>query len=173
MTESITASSGQYLRFQLGAETFACDILQIREILEYHRPTTVPQMPAFVHGVMNLRGSVVPVIDLAQRLGRAPGKVLRRSCIVILQHGAPAQPHPVGMLVDAVHEVIDLHPADIMPPPPFGNQLRADFIAGLAQCDGHCLMLLQMDKVLSLEEMAALARPAGLQIQADIRSVLN
>lgn len=167
----MTEPTGQYLRFQLGTETFACNILQIREILEYHRPTTVPQMPAFVHGVMNLRGSVVPVIDLAQRLGRPPGKVLRRSCIVILQAGSQAQ--PVGMLVDAVHEVVSLNHIDIMPPPPFGNQLRTDFIAGLA-CHAHdCLMLLQMDKVLSIEEMAALANPAAMQIQADSSSVLN
>lgn len=172
MTDTTTQGDGQYLRFQLGAESFACDILQIREILEYHRPTAVPQMPAFVHGVMNLRGSVVPVIDLAQRLGRPASKVLRRSCIVILQAGTPAQPHPVGMLVDAVHEVISLHRTDILPPPPFGNQLRADFIAGLAQHDSQCLLLLQMDKVLSLEEMAALANPAVMQIQADSSSVL-
>jgi purine-binding chemotaxis protein CheW len=169
----MTEPAGQYLRFQLGAETFACNILQIREILEYHRPTIVPQMPAFVHGVMNLRGSVVPVIDLAQRLGRPPGKVLRRSCIVILQAGTPAQSQPVGMLVDAVHEVVSLNSIDILPPPPFGNQLRTDFIAGLACHEHRCLMLLQMDKVLSIEEMAALANPAVMQIQADSSSVLN
>jgi chemotaxis signal transduction protein len=79
----------------------------VREILQYQRPTTIPQMPAFIHGVMNLRGSVLPVIDLAQRLGHGAGKVLRRSCIVIVETAASSG-QDLGLLVDAVHEVISL-----------------------------------------------------------------
>jgi len=157
----------QYLSFQLGTDVFACNILQVKEILEYHRLTSVPQMPAFVHGVMNLRGTVVPVIDLAQRCGRPASTILRRSCIVILEAGQEGQRQYVGMLVDAVHEVISLTADDILSAPAFGNHLRPDFIAGVTHRQHGFIMLLQMDKVLSIEEMASLSAPAGVQIKAE------
>ena len=173
MSEHPAAPESQYLRFQLGPDSFACDILQIREILEYHRLTKVPQMPSFVHGVMNLRGTVVPVIDLAQRFGRPASAILRRSCIVILDAGEPDQRQSIGMLVDAAHEVINLTQQDIMAPPVFGNPLRPDFIAGVVQHDAGFTLLLDMAQVLSVEEMASLAAPAALQIKTESGCLMN
>lgn len=167
MTNPKQMAGGQYLSFQLANDFLGCDILQITEILQYHRPTGVPLMPAFILGVINLRGRVVPVIDLAQRLGRPASRILRRSCIVILQAGSRERPQAIGLLVDAVHEVISLTPADILPPPLFGNQLRADFIGGLAQYRSHDLLLLRMEQVLSIGEMAMLSRPAAMQINTE------
>ncbi|WP_233578398.1 MULTISPECIES: chemotaxis protein CheW [Aquitalea] len=167
------AEPEQYLSFQLGADVFACNILQVKEILEYHRLTGVPQMPAFVHGVMNLRGTVVPVIDLAQRCGRPASAILRRSCIVILEAGHEGQRQFIGMLVDAVHEVISLSAADILPAPAFGNHLRPDFIAGVTHRQHGFIMLLHMDKVLSIEEMAGLSSPLGVQIKAESACLMN
>ena len=172
MTEDHASPGTQYLCFQLGTQRFACNILQVREILQYQRPTTIPHMPGFIHGVMNLRGSVLPVIDLAQRLGQSASRILRHSCIVIVQSGS-ATGQDLGLLVEAVHEVISLSPANIMPPPPFGNPIRPDFIAGMAQHDGRNLLLLNMEQVLSLEEMIALARPGTYQIKAAIPGVVN
>lgn len=163
----------QYLSFQLGADVFACNILQVKEILEYHRLTGVPQMPAFVHGVMNLRGTVVPVIDLAQRCGRPASTILRRSCIVILEVGHEGQRQYIGMLVDAVHEVISLSADDILPAPAFGNHLRPDFIAGVTHQQHGFIMLLHMDKVLSIEEMASLSSPLSVQIKAESACLMN
>lgn len=172
MTEAHTSPDSQYLCFQLGTQYFACNILQVREILQYQRPTTIPQMPGFIHGVMNLRGSVLPVIDLAQRLGHGSGRVLRRSCIVIVETAASTS-QDLGLLVDAVHEVISLAEADIMPPPPFGNLIRPDFITGMAMPDGRHILLLNMEQVLSLEEMTSLAKPGVEQIKAAITGTVN
>lgn len=163
----------QYLSFQLGADVFACNILQVKEILEYHRLTSVPQMPAFVHGVMNLRGTVVPVIDLALRCGRPASAILRRSCIVILEAGHEAPRQYIGMLVDAVHEVISLSADDILPAPAFGNHLRPDFIAGVSHWQQRYILLLHMDKVLSIEEMASLSSPPAVQIKAESACLMN
>ena len=167
------AEPEQYLSFQSGADVFACNILQVKEILEYHRLTSVPQMPAFVHGVMNLRGTVVPVIDLAQRCGRPASTILRRSCIVILEAGQAEQRQYIGMLVDAVHEVISLTADAILPAPAFGNHLRPDFIAGVSHWQQRFILLLQMDKVLSVEEMASLSAPAAMQIKAESHCLMN
>ncbi|WP_258869375.1 chemotaxis protein CheW [Aquitalea aquatica] len=167
------AEPEQYLSFQLGADVFACNILQVKEILEYHRLTSVPQMPAFVHGVMNLRGTVVPVIDLALRCGRPASAILRRSCIVILEAGHEAPRQYIGMLVDAVHEVISLCADDILPAPAFGNHLRPDFIAGVSHWQQRYILLLHMDKVLSIEEMASLSSPPAVQIKAESACLMS
>ncbi len=155
MTDATAQGDGQYLRFQLGAESFACDILQIREILEYHRPTAVPQMPAFVHGVMNLRGSVVPVIDLAQRLGRPASKVLRRSCIIILQQAAPAG--DIGMLVDEVHAVEDIASDRMEAPPQLGRLFPPGLLAGMLRQTPGFTLLLDASQLLAPDVLSQLA----------------
>ncbi|OWY39163.1 chemotaxis protein CheW [Xenophilus sp. AP218F] len=146
----------QYLTFQLGGETFAIGILGIREILEYIRPTTVPLMPPFIRGVMNLRGSVVPIIDLSLRFSRGETAILRRTCIVIIEVETESQLQLIGILVDAVHEVLAIPDADIEPPPQFGSKIRVDFIEGMARVDNRFVVLLAVDKVLSVNEMALL-----------------
>lgn len=160
----VAATSGdqnQYLTFQVGREMFAVGILHIREIIEYGSLTTVPMMPEFVRGVINLRGSVVPVIDLSARFGRAESAINRRSCIVILEVGGgegtedPLQ--EMGVIVDAVSEVLEIPPGDIEPPPSFGARIRPDFIAGMGKVQGQFVILLNVQQALNTREMAELA----------------
>lgn len=157
--ESHIAGGGQYLTFSLQAEAYGVDILRVREIIEYARPTTVPMMPGFVHGVINLRGHVVPVIDLAQRFGRAPTELRPRTCIVILEvatEGAANQ--ALGVLVDAVNAVLDLDAAHIEPAPSFGTGLQREFIQGMARLDSGFIILLDVARVLSTEDLAMLCQ---------------
>lgn len=147
----------QYLTFTLGGEMFAIGILGIKEILEYGNLTGVPMMPAFVRGVINLRGAVVPVVDLSARFGRANAEVTRRSCIVIIEAEAQAAAQDVGLMVDAVSAVLEIPASEIEPAPSFGARIRADFISGMAKVNGKFVIVLNVDRVLSVDEMAALS----------------
>ena len=147
----------QYLSFRLGEETFGLGILAVREIIEYGGVTDVPMMPACVRGVINLRGAVVPVLDLAARFGRAPCTTGRRSCIVIVESGAPPEQQVLGLLVDAVNAVLDIGAGQIEPPPSFGAGLRNDFIAGIGKVDGKFVILVNLEAVLNVPEIAAMA----------------
>jgi purine-binding chemotaxis protein CheW len=146
----------QYLTFLLGGETFAIAILNIKEIIEYGNVTTVPMMPEFVRGVINLRGAVVPVIDLALRFSRPPSPVTRRSCIVLIEVEVEGEHYIIGITVDAVNEVLEIPNSEIEPPPPFGAKIRSDFIGGMGKIDGKFVIILDADKVLSVDEMASL-----------------
>lgn len=150
--------AGQYLTFTLQDEVYGVDILGVREIISYARPTTIPMMPGFVHGVINLRGHVVPVIDLAQRFGRAPTQLRPRTCIVILEVGAGDATQALGVLVDAVNAVLDLDGGQIEPPPSFGIGLQREFIEGMARTDAGFIILLDVSRVLRAEDLAALAQ---------------
>ena len=151
----------QYLTFLLGGEMFAVGILNVKEIIEYGNLTQIPLMPSFIRGVINLRGAVVPVIDLAARFGGAASTPGRRSCIVIVEvAGDDGARHDIGVLVDAVSEVLDIPPAEIEPPPSFGAQIRADFIFGMGKVGGKFVIILCIDKVLSVEEIAELTSSA-------------
>lgn len=155
---AVTDDPAQYLTFQLGGEMFAIGILAIKEIIEYGDLTTVPMMPRSVRGVINLRGAVVPVIDLQARFGRPPAVIGRRTCIVIVEvHAQADQQQVIGVVVDAVNEVLDIAPSDIEPPPAFGAQIRADFIQGMGKVRGRFVVLLDLDRTLSIDELAALA----------------
>jgi len=157
-------AAGQYLTFTLQDEVYGVDILRVREIIEYARPTTVPMMPGFVHGVINLRGHVVPVIDLAQRFGRAATALHRRTCIVILEVGDGESAQSLGILVDAVNAVLDLEAAQIEPAPTFGTGLQREFIQGMARLDSGFIILLDVVRVLSTEDLAALAQAAAASV---------
>ena len=151
----------QYLTFVLGGETYAIGILRIKEIIEYGQITAVPMMPAFIRGVINLRGHVVPVVDLSVRFGRAATAVGRRTCIVILEiEAGEEQRQDIGVLVDAVNEVLEIPPAEIEPAPAFGARIRTDFIAGMGKVDGTFVIILHVDRVLSVEELALLGQVA-------------
>ena len=141
----------QYLTFMLGGEAFAIGILAIKEIIEYGHLTEVPMMPASVRGVINLRGAVVPVMDLQARFGRPASAVTKRTCIVIVETGDAEDGQVIGVVVDAVNEVLDLPAADIEPPPSFGAAIRSDFIHGMGKIKGRFVILLDVDKVLSLD----------------------
>ncbi|MCX7627727.1 MAG: chemotaxis protein CheW [Methylophilaceae bacterium] len=150
----------QYLTFLLGGEMFAIGILNIKEIIEYGNLTEVPMMPAFIRGVINLRGSVVPVIDLSARFGRNPTEISRRTCIVIIEAdaGEDGAKQDIGVIVDSVSEVMEIPRGEIEPPPSFGARIRNDFISGMGKVDGKFIILLDINKVLSVEEMAALSQ---------------
>lgn len=148
----------QYLTFLLAGEMFAIGILNIKEIIEYGTLTTVPMMPGFIRGVINLRGRVVPVVDLSVRFGRESTPVNRRTCIVIIEVEAEGERSDVGIVVDAVSEVLEIPAGEIEPPPSFGARIRADFISGMGKVGGKFVILLDVDKVLSIDEMAALSQ---------------
>lgn len=151
----------QYLTFSLGGEMYAVGILNVKEIIEYGTLTEIPMVPAFIRGVINLRGAVVPVVDLSARFGRAASVVSRRSCIVILELRSADTRQDIGIMVDAVSEVIEIAPSDIEPPPAFGAEIRTDFIDGMGKVAGRFVILLNIDQVLSVEEMANLSNLAG------------
>ncbi|KPB38252.1 Chemotaxis protein CheW [Pseudomonas savastanoi pv. phaseolicola] len=142
----------------LGGEMFAIGILGIKEIIEYGSLTVVPMMPAFVRGVINLRGAVVPVVDLSARFGRQNSDITRRSCVIIIEASSEdGQPQDIGLLVDNVSAVLEIPASQIEPPPNFGARIRADFISGMAKVDGKFVIVLEVDRVLSIDEMFSLA----------------
>ena len=150
----------QFLTFTLGGEMFAMGILAIKEIIEYSTPTEVPMMPGSVRGVINLRGAVVPVVDLAVRFGRKSGAVTKRTCIVIVEVSLNDTRQDVGVLVDAVSEVLEISQEDIEPPPAFGTRIRTDFIQGMGKVNNRFVILLDANQVLTLDELAELTEQA-------------
>ena len=146
----------QYLAFTLGGETFAMDIRSIREVIQFGGITDVPLMPPSVRGVINLRGSVVPVLDLLVRFGRPPCAVAHRTCIVILEVAQGDGAAELGIMVDTVSEVLSIAPSEVEPAPSFGSDLRSEFIAGVAKVADRFVILLDVNKVLSVDELAAL-----------------
>jgi purine-binding chemotaxis protein CheW len=158
--KALPAEPAQYLTFMLGSELFAIGILAIKEIIEYDTLTQVPMMPASVRGVINLRGAVVPVMDPMARFGRQPSAVTKRTCIVIVEMRVEDERQVIGLVVDAVSEVLDIALTDIEPAPAFGARIRTDFIQGMGKVNGKFVILLDVNKVLSLDELGAAAHAA-------------
>jgi purine-binding chemotaxis protein CheW len=150
----------QYLTFSLGDEVFAMDIRCVREIIQHSNMTMVPLMPEFVRGVINLRGSVVPVIDLQSRFGRERSKLGKKTCIVIFDTVVADEKVELGLLVDAVSEVIDIAQSHVEPAPQFGSTIRRDFIHGIGKVGGAFIVILAPERALDINEMAALAEQA-------------
>jgi purine-binding chemotaxis protein CheW len=163
------AGAGQYLTFVLGGEVYALGILNIKEIIDYGNLTEVPMMPSFVRGVINLRGSVVPVIDLQARFGKGQTQIAKRTGIVIVETSADDDDghQDIGIIVDAVNEVVDIAQSDIEPPPSFGTGIRPEFINGMAKRNNRFVILLNVNKVLSVNEMAALSRESEPALEAE------
>ena len=159
------ADNHQYLTFSVCGEVFAIGILNIKEIIEYGSVTEIPMMPAFIRGVINLRGAVVPVIDLSVRFGRQPTQIARRTSIVIVEVAHEGSKQDIGIVVDAVHEVLEITARDIEPPPAFGAKIRTDFIQGMGKVNEKFVILLNVDRVLSVEEMALLTGIDGHSAQ--------
>jgi purine-binding chemotaxis protein CheW len=158
---SAMEESGQYLTFLQRGEMFAIGILGIKEIIEYANLTTVPLMPKFISGVINIRGAVVPVIDLSARFGRETAVTTRRSCIVIIETVNDNEKMDIGIIVDSVSEVLEILPADIEPAPRFGTNIRADFISGMGKVNDKFVIILDISRVLSVNEMSSLASAGG------------
>ena len=151
------ARTQQLLSFAVGAEGYAIPIEAVRELVEVPAMTSLPLLPDFVRGVMNLRGAVVPIIDLAARLGRPPARLSRRSCVVIVDASdSSGQTQQVGMLVDAVHEVLDVAPQDIEDAPALGTRAPTDFLDGVARVHGALMEVLSLPRVLDLDQLAEL-----------------
>lgn len=159
-----TFDQTQYLTFMVGGETFAIGILKIKEIIEFEELTPVPMMPECIRGVINLRGAVVPVLDLSSRFGRRVSAITRRTCILVVETGTGEERQDMGVIVDAVNAVVEMPDAEIEPAPDFGTRLRTDFIEGMGKIDGRFVILLDTGQVLSPEEIGELEQ---MDVDAD------
>jgi purine-binding chemotaxis protein CheW len=157
MQQRRAAQGGQYLGFYLAGEEYGVDILRVKEILEYETVTRVPTTPPSIRGVINLRGSVVPVVDLAVRFGLPETAVTRRSCIVVIEVELAGERTVMGLLAESVSQVIDLPAGEIEPPPPFGTRMRVDCLLGMGKAGKKFVLLLDVDAVLSTDEVLAAA----------------
>ncbi|MBK7002592.1 MAG: chemotaxis protein CheW [Rhodoferax sp.] len=154
----------QYLTFTLGGEMFSIGILCIREIIWYSNPTEVPMMPACIRGVINLRGAVVPVMDLSSRFGKPSTPVTKSTCIIIVevQTQNEGEHQSMGVVVDAVQAVLEIATAEIAPAPSFGAKIRSDFIEGICKVNSKFVILLNVNQVLSLQEIGQMGQAAAL-----------
>lgn len=146
----------QYLTFLIGGEEYAVSLVKVKEIIEYDIVTEIPKTPEWVRGVINLRGNVVPVIDLAVKF-RLPASVAGKlTCIVITEVECEGEPTVMGIMADAVRQVIDLKPRDIEVPPTFGTRVKVDYLLGMARSGKKFCLLLDTEKVLSTDELLEL-----------------
>jgi purine-binding chemotaxis protein CheW len=144
----------QYLTFQLDGEVFAIDVCNVREILELTTVTRVPKTPEFMRSVINLRGSVVPVLDMRLKFGITRTEKTVDTCIIVVEVSFEEENTIIGALVDSVQEVFDLELGQIEPAPKIGTQIKTEFIKGIGKRDGHFIILLDMDKVFTSEKLA-------------------
>lgn len=143
----------QYLTFKLGDEDFAVDVSKVREILELIKITKVPRTPDFMNGVINLRGSVVPVVDLRLSLQMERVESTSDTCIIVMEVAMNGETVVLGALADSVQEVLDMDPSDIEPPPRIGTKLRAEFIKGMGKHNDRFIIILNIDRVFTTEEL--------------------
>jgi purine-binding chemotaxis protein CheW len=163
------AQAQQFLSFTVAGDACAVPILRVHEILQYETLTQVPHAPAFIRGVLNRRGSVLPVVDLAVKFGRAASTLSKWSCVVVLDVNVDGETLLLGVLVDAVEEVLEFGPDDIEPTPAFGTSVRLEYLQGMGKRGKHFVLLLDIDRVLSARELelsealaeAEAAAPAG------------
>ena len=162
MTTTSQYANEQFLIFTVGAEEYGVSIRKAREIIECDVITAVPNAPACIRGVINLRGSVVPVVDLAVKFGRAARDLTRKSCIVVVEVTADGESHVMGILADGVSQVADLPEGSIEPPPSFGAGVDAEWLLGLGHADKRFLLLLDIDRALAVDALAAYPGAAPL-----------
>ena len=153
MSEAEGAVSTQYLTFKLGEEIFALDVAEVREILDFTTVTKVPRTPAFMRGVINLRGSVVPVMDLRLKFGMSATEQTVNSCIIVVEMTMEGDNVVIGVLADAVQEVIDLEPEQIEPAPRIGTKMNMEFILGMGKHNGAFMMILDIDKIFESSDL--------------------
>jgi purine-binding chemotaxis protein CheW len=154
MGENGIMVTNQYLTFKLGDEVFALDISKVREVLDFTTVTKVPQTPDFMRGVINLRGNVVPVVDMRLKFGLPQTEKTVNTCVIITEIEVDGETTVVGAMADSVQEVLDLEPNEIEPPPKIGTKLNTDFIHGMGKRDDQFIMILNIDKVFSSDELA-------------------
>jgi purine-binding chemotaxis protein CheW len=152
-TQTTKQESIQYLTFILGEETFSLEIFRVREVLDYTIITSVPRMPAYVQGVINLRGNVVPIVDLRLKFGMPAISVTVNTCIIIVEAAVNGDSVVLGLLADSVQEVIELEPGSVQPAPRIGTRLDTGFIRGIGRQDDRFIIILDIDRVFSHDEL--------------------
>jgi purine-binding chemotaxis protein CheW len=163
-----------YLTFRLSGEEFALEILRVREIIRYERETRVPGAPPWIRGVINLRGDVVPVIDLCTRLGLVESPVTPRSCIVIVEVGFEGESMVMGVMADSVQQAVELTDDDLVPPPAFGARVRIDYLAAMAKIGSGLVLVLDLDRVLSARDLLSIASlESGLGTGAGVEAEIS
>jgi len=172
MNEESTLNS--FLSFKLGDETFAANVSKVLNILEMTKITKVPQAPPYMKGVINLRGSVLPVIDTRVKFGLTPTEFTTNTCILVLDIQIENESLHIGGLVDSVQEVLEIIPQQILPPPNIGNRYRSQFINGMFKLtDDEFIMLLDMDKVFNAEDLALLSDHVAMASTSSIEDAKN
>ncbi|MBN1847253.1 MAG: chemotaxis protein CheW [Deltaproteobacteria bacterium] len=156
MTDIGIMENSQYLTFKLDQEVYALDIIQVREVLDFTEVTKVPRMPEFMRGVINLRGGVVPVVDLRLKFGMSITEKTVDTCIIIMEISLEGESTLLGALADSVQEVLTLEPDQIEPPPRIGTRLKTEFIKGMGKKNDEFVIILDIDKVFSSEELTLL-----------------
>jgi purine-binding chemotaxis protein CheW len=157
----------QYLTFKLGNEVFGIDVAKVREVLDFTTITEIPRTPDFMSGVINLRGSVVPVVDLRLCFQMSKTERTRNTCIVVVEVLLEGESTVIGALADSVEEVIDLEPDQIQPAPRIGTQICTDFIKGMGKREAQFIMILDIDRVFSADELSAVRNAEGTGTLAD------
>jgi purine-binding chemotaxis protein CheW len=153
MSVASITDTKQYLTFQLGEDVFAVDVFHVREILEFTTVTKVPRTPDYMRGVINLRGGVVPVLDMRLKFGLSQTEKTVDTCIIVVEVFFEDESTVIGALVDSVQEVLELEPDQIEPAPRIGTQLKTEFIKGMGKRDDRFIILLDIDKIFSSEEL--------------------
>jgi len=153
LNEEITKNEGKYLTFALGAEEYGLEILKVREIIGYMEITAVPQTPQYVKGVINLRGQVIPVIDLRTNFGMNTAEITEETCIIVVETSHANRKFSTGVVVDRVQEVLDIAGKDIEETPQFGSAVNTDFILGMGKIGESVKILLDIDRVLASDDL--------------------
>lgn len=146
----------QFLTFLLGNQVLGINILEIKEIIETTKITRIPKTPAYIRGVINLRGNIVPVIDLSARLYQHASDLSKLSCIVLIEVDLNHEMHMIGALIDQVNEILDIAEVDLLPAPDFGTEIRIDFIKAMGRVNNEFITLLAIERILSITELSAL-----------------
>lgn len=159
----ITETS-QYLTFKLDQETYALDITQVREVLDFSEITKVPRMPDFMRGVINLRGGVVPVVDLRLKFGMSRTEKTVDTCVIIIDLAIEGETTLLGALADSVQEVMTMEPDQIVPPPKIGTRLNTEFIKGMGKKNDEFVIIIDIDRIFSLDEVASFQGAEDAQV---------
>jgi purine-binding chemotaxis protein CheW len=167
MSTSEITETRQYLTFKLGNEIFATDVAKVREVLDFTKITEIPRTPDFMSGVINLRGSVVPVVDLRLCLEMSKTERTTNTCIVVLEVLLESESLVIGALADSVEEVIDLEPDQIRQAPRIGTQIKTDFLKGMGKRDDQFIMILDIDRVFSAEEIRTVRNPEAAKFPVE------
>lgn len=162
---ALSELGGKYLTFRLGEEDFGLKILRVQEIIGMQEITSIPRTPPSVRGVINLRGKVIPVIDLRLKFGMEEAEVSRKTCIIVVQVEGLSGDVIMGVVVDEVSEVLEISGREIEPPPEFGARIDTDFILGMAKTEDAVKILLDLDRVLTPQELEAVSGGAVSEAQ--------